>query len=518
LTITLIFIKMPKLVKLTLVTLSSIFFIVVNLILKISFHEFILIYVVCISASIILIFLRKEVLFIQSLKKTFVILEKNRLIDPLTGLLNREGFKKEMLKASTNNKEFVIAYAGLDKFRDINGTLGHSSGDFVLKTISQRIKETLKDHKGIARLGGDHFSFIIINNKRNAIKICRDLMLNINKPILIGDSEFHVSASIGICNFPEQATGIEDLLDKADMAMYVAKQSHTRSPIFFSQDMDLRKSQHTFYSDQSITMDEISRNCYAVFQPLVCRKKNKVISFEALLRHPKHSVVEIINWAEEYGYMNEIFQIMVKNSARMINESGLPVSVNISPSQISFNGKLLISFLKKIISEYNIPMYHLNLEITESVPIIKRDVFLDVITDIKRLGVKLYLDDFGSGYSFFSTLNLGVFDVIKIDRSLVENIQHSQSNQRLLTLIVNYTKNIGISIVAEGVEDKDEINILDEIGINYFQGYFFSMPLREKEAIDYIKTKLNPPWFARHFVVENGLTVPHPSRRSCPKV
>lgn len=164
---------------------------------------------------------------------------------------------------------------------------------------------------------------------------------------------------------------IEDLLNRADMAMYSAKRSYARSPVFFRDEMDHRKTQELFNYQRVYKIESILSECYAVFQPVHSIGSGEIKSYEALLRHPTLPTADIIKWAEEYGYMQELFEVMVMFSVRMILNSGLPVAVNLSPSQLVFGGERLLSFLKKVILEFNLKSYQLNVEITESILILE---------------------------------------------------------------------------------------------------------------------------------------------------
>lgn len=480
-----LFIKSRPYVMILIASLVSALFAAVNVALDLSSYEFILFYFVCISISVILIMRKQEIVFLESLKASLSQLEKSRLIDPLTNLLNREGFNKAIATVYDNQQEFIVGYADLDRFKDINDIFGHEAGDHVLKVIALRIKEILGNSSSIARLGGDEFSFIIIGSKEHAFNICEILIDEIKKTILLEDEDVSVDISVGLCCFPSQCMNIEDLLNRADMAMYSAKRSYARSPVFFRDEMDHRKTQELFNYQRVYKIENILNECYAVFQPIHSIGSCEIKSYEALLRHPTLPTVDIIKWAEEYGYMQELFEAMVMFSVRMILNSGLPVAVNLSPSQLVFGGERLLSFLKRVILEFNLKSYQLNVEITESIPIIEQEKFITIASSIKSLKIKLSLDDFGTGYSFFSTLSLGTFDAIKIDRNLVSGIHNSLPTQRLLTSIISYASSSNMTIIAEGVEVIEELETLKKIGVNFIQGFFYSKPMCESDALEY---------------------------------
>lgn len=487
-----LFIQSRPYVRIVIAALVSALFAAVNVALDLSLYDFILFYSICISTSIILIMRKKETNIIHALQKTVDELKESKLIDPLTGLLNREGFKNALDEKCKSNVEFLVAYADLDKFKEINDFMGHSAGDLVLKISSARMSSILGINSHVARLGGDEFAFVIPGEKNVAMQRCQELIERIKQPIALGDNTFSIGISIGVSSYPHQATAVEELLDKADMAMYVAKCSHDRAPVYFETKMDHRKSHETFYLQRAFNIDLILCECYAVFQPLHDIEKGKIKSFEALLRHPKLSTADIIQWAEEYGYMNELFEFMVKRAAKMIVKSGYAVTVNISPSQVIFNGVMIKDLLENTVIEYKLPRNSLNLEVTESVPIVEQSIFMNAVSQIKALGIEVYLDDFGTGYAFFSTLSMGAFDAIKIDRNLVSGINKSLSMQRLLNSILTYANEAGMYVIAEGVEEKEELLVLKNLGVKYIQGYYFSKPMKEADVLGYIENSVQP--------------------------
>ncbi|MFM4875105.1 putative bifunctional diguanylate cyclase/phosphodiesterase [Aeromonas veronii] len=468
--------------KIVVTSMVSALFAAVNVALDLSLYEFILFYSICISTSIILIMRRQESDYVESLETSVLKLEQSRLIDPLTMVLNREGFIRTLKSKINSNVEFLVAYADLDKFKEINDMMGHTCGDLVLQIVASRIKSVLYDMPDVARLGGDEFAFIVTGDRLSAIEKCQTIIDKVKKPIRIYDDEFSIGMSVGFCLHPNQERNIDLLLDKADVAMFFAKRSHTKHPVCYEKKMDHRKSQEVYNLHRSFGIEQILSDCYPVYQPIFDIHSHKVVSFEALLRHPNLSTMDIITWAEEYGYMNEIFEFMVNSAAQVVLEVGYPIAVNISPSQLIFNGEYVEYLLNDIIESVGIPPYHLNIEITESVPILDQESFLLVTNRIKSLGVRVYLDDFGTGYSFFSTLSTGVFDAIKIDKNIVNKVTDCPSMRRLLSSIISYASGTNIFLIAEGCETKDELKILQSIGVKFVQGFYFSKPLL-KEAV-----------------------------------
>ncbi|MDA3318747.1 putative bifunctional diguanylate cyclase/phosphodiesterase [Aeromonas sp. PI_26] len=484
-----LFIRTSIYLKIMIVSLVSALFAAVNVALSLSLYDFILFYGICVSTSIILIMRRKEIEFINELQDNLEALEKSRLMDPLTGVLNREGLINALKENVLCKKDCLVAYADLDKFKEINDVMGHSSGDLVLRIVATRIRAALGQNPVVARLGGDEFGFIITGDKSYTLDLCQNIIDKVKNPVIVSGVELSIGISIGVCFYPNQETVLDFILDKADIAMFVAKRTKAKSPVCFERHMDHRKKHEKISWSRTFNVEDILKNSYAVFQPMHDIENGKVTSFEALLRHPTIGTIDIINWAEEYGYMNEIFEMMVISALDIIRTTNIPVTVNISPSQLIFNGDMIESFLAEIIHDNGLSPYSINIEVTESVPILDQELFIDVVGRIKALGIRIYLDDFGTGYAFFSTLSIGTFDAIKIDRKLVREIHEFQSTQRLLSSIISYASATGIMIIAEGVETNAELEILKALGMRYIQGFYFSKPLKKLQVLSYLSVE-----------------------------
>lgn len=247
--------------------------------------------------------------------------------------------------------------------------------------------------------------------------------------------------------------------------------------------MDYNKEHNCEAHHRSLSVSEVINDCYAVFQPIYNIDDMSIISFEALLRHPIVSTDEIINWAEKYGYMHEIFEVIVSKAISVIMHTGVPVTVNISPSQIISNAKQVEGLLNNVISKHKVPQFHLNIEVTEAVPISDIDAFMGGLHKIKKIGVKVFLDDFGAGHSSFSMLRNGIFDAIKMDKTIVHRISNNRLMQHFLSSILTYASMVGMHVVAEGVEKKDDFIVLKSIGISLAQGYLFSKPLDQNSTL-----------------------------------
>lgn len=441
------------------------------------------------STGVGLMLQNKEKQLVSQLNQSIAALKESQLIDPLTKLLNKEGFRNKFHQISKTTDEYLVVYADLNKFKEINDFLGHSAGDLVLKIVAKRILFIMKDNCYVSRLGGDEFAFIMYDSISASINKCQALLGEINKPMIIGGNKFTIDMSIGISIFPTHGSGLDELLHFADIAMYTSKKSFLRKPVIFESGMGEIKKHNTFHFNQNFNIFDILNECYPLYQPIfkVTDKVHEVVSFEILLRHKNLYTLDILNWAEEYGHMNEIFKFMADRAVEMILQSNLPVTVNVSPSQLVPNANCIIKYLGDLIEMNNLPPFNLNIEITESIPILEQDAFNRAIAAIKKLGVKIYLDDFGSGYSFYSVLSAGNFDVIKIDRTLINDIQNSPSRLNLLNSIVTYASSSNLDIVAEGIESFDELSATINVGINYFQGYHLSKPVLMADALKCIK-------------------------------
>jgi len=432
----------------------------------------------------------------QKTKDKLVISEaKNKQLahqDSLTGLPNRNALDKQI---NTNimipgNNKFAVFFIDLDRFKDVNDTRGHAQGDKLLNIIAKRLFKAMSDNDAVFRFGGDEF-VAIVNFSTDAHEvehIAANIIKVIAEPIALEDTEVHVTASIGISVYPNNADDAESLVKYADTAMYKAKKEGKNQYLFYQ---DLFSKDHTrriSYESQlrsAIDQDQL----HIAYQPVVNLNNFATQGTEALLRWQLDPETLIspevfIPIAEYSGQIIEIGEWVLRNACRqnkLWRDSGaskLNIAVNVSPYQL-FNSNFP-KLVQNILAEFDIPPHCLDLEITESMTISDNDVFLKTLNELSEMGVRLLMDDFGTGYSCLSYLRHLPFDVLKIDKSFVSDYDNIAST------IIAMGKQFDMKIIAEGVETKQSLAMLQQQQCDFAQGYFFQRPV-SAEDLDIFK-------------------------------
>jgi diguanylate cyclase (GGDEF)-like protein/PAS domain S-box-containing protein len=423
-------------------------------------------------------------------------LEHNALHDSLTGLPNREHFRKHLeLAVERSNIEtsfkFAVLFIDLDRFKVVNDSLGHFVGDELLIAISKKIKTCLRPSDVIARLGGDEFTILItIKNEADAIRVANRIQERISVPFHIESYEVFTSASVGIIISDQNRRNAEEYLRDADTAMYRAKdqgkaryeiydrQMHTRSINILQVETDLRRA--------------IEHKEFRVFyQPIIDLQSGELCEFEALIRwqHPKQGLVfpdHFISIAEETGLIVPIGSWVIEESCRQVLEwerkfdLPLKISVNLSAKQLTH--PFLVSKIQKVLEDFNLLPSRLKLEVTESTVMDNTEAALKTIRDLNLIGVRLSTDDFGTGYSSLSYLHLFPFERIKIDRSFISKMDTDIKSEAIVRSILMLGQNLEIDIVAEGIENEEQLWQLRTLGCKFGQGYLFSKPVNAVEV------------------------------------
>ena len=434
----------------------------------------------------------------QELKKNYAHIEQLAYHDGLTGLYNRVAFMKYAYKifhdASVGASKHAIFFIDLDNFKNINDTLGHDYGDLLLKDVSDRMLSCIASDDILARNGGDEF--LILKNRFDTVddleNFASQLVNVVHHPFILNDETAVVSMSVGIAVFPNNGLTVSELIKNADIAMYNAKNSGKNSYRFFDSYMEDDVNRKNDLAD--ILSHVIDKNeIYLQYQPQVNVESGQVTGYEALMRIESELVgfispAEFIPIAEETGIINILGEwalIEACNFNQVLIKSGfgpLRVSVNVSTTQLKDDH--LIDIIKSIPEKTGMDLKHLEIEITESVLMNSFEHNLKLINQMKDLGCSIALDDFGTGYSSFNYLTQIPIDTLKIDKSFIDGICSNEKDRCIADSIINLAHKMDISVVAEGVEDNEQLQILQNQFCDTLQGYLFSKPLNSTDFIE----------------------------------
>lgn len=422
--------------------------------------------------------------------------------DNLTELPNKLLFQK-LLEDAVNesritSKKGAVILLDLDNFKMVNDTLGHDIGDLLLKIMSELLKFTVGENNKVARFGGDEFLILLkgFESSGEIMDLCTSIMNNFKYAFELSDKQVYVTASLGISIFPDDSSSVTELMRNIDTAMYKSKECGKNTFTFFSKEMSdemQRKREIEHYLRNAIENNEFRM----VYQPQITIEGGRLYGFEALIRWRNDflgpvSPKEFIPVAEESGLIIRVGEWVIRETCRQLKEwddEGYKVSsmsVNISPYQIrnrNFKGKL-----RQIIYDSKIKPENLKIEITEGAFINASAVTIDLLNDIKNIGINLSIDDFGTGYSALNYLTYLPFDSLKIDKCFIDKINESKKYYGIVECIIKLSHSLGLDVVAEGVESKDQLDVLEEIGCDHIQGFYFSKPLSPDQAIlNYLK-------------------------------
>lgn len=430
--------------------------------------------------------------------------------DALTGLPNRalltDQLQYSIGRTSKDPSQlFALLFLDLDRFKNINDSLGHAAGDKLLIEIARRLERSLRPNDIVARLGGDEFAILLdgFTESEEAIRIAERVHDELTQPFYLMGHEVFTAASIGITFSLTGYDHPENVLRDADTAMYHAKEKgKARYEIFNSQMHADAMSRLQLENDLRRAIER--REFQVYYQPIVSLTNGSISGFEALVRWEHHergfiSPVEFIPLAEETGLINEIGDIVLYEACRQTREwhinqpSSLPfISVNLSGKQLAQPN--LIENIKNVLLETGLEPKHLKLEITESVIMENAQDAESFLRKLRQLGIQLSIDDFGTGYSSLSYLHRFPFNTLKVDRSFVSNMAEGDDNTEIVKTIITLANNLGMTVVAEGVETQEQYKQLRKLECTYAQGYLFSRPLPAGNAFELLrKNIISPP-------------------------
>jgi len=424
---------------------------------------------------------------ITSRKSTEKELLKLANTDPLTELPNRSFFQASHQNLVRKGAQHTLLCLDMDNFKKINDSLGHQTGDILIKQIAKRLQRITGKSATCYRLGGDEFSVLMEDNAdiHTVTHYAQNLLDTLSRPFIINKQEFVLGASIGIAFFPDDGTSPQEMLKNADTAMYFAKNNGGNSYQFFSGEMNQNAVRQL--QIENLIRQGIKDDLFTVYyQPKVDIASGKLVSMEALVRfeHPQKGIVspgQFIPLAEQTGQIIEIGEQVLRKACadtkRWVNQglfSGR-VAVNISAKQFELPD--LDDRINKILSDIGLSPLHLECEITEGTLMESPENGLQMMTRLRERGIHLALDDFGTGYSSLAYLKRFPLNTLKIDKAFIDDIAKSNVDRHMAAAIINIAHNLGLKVVAEGVEEEAQLDILRRYDCEMLQGFLYSRPL-----------------------------------------
>lgn len=431
-------------------------------------------------------------------------LRHDAMYDKLTGLPNRSLFSDRLQNLIDKNVrnpayKFAVLFIDFDRFKMVNDSFGHAVGDQLLMQISKRLSSLIRLGDTIARFGGDEFTVLMedIYNLSDAVHFAERIQEVMRKPFEVKNQEVVVTASIGIATSSTNYEKGEELLRDADIAMYRAKMKGKACHEIFNE--DLHKTIVARLNLEADLRRAIDRQEFTVYyQPIVCIRTGKITRLESLVRwhHPHKGVVspaDFIPIAEETGLIVPIGESIFKMVCEQckvwegMNLSDFSVAINMSARQ--FQHQQTINVLEKLLTQTGVNPHMLGIEITESVAMKDEAFSVQVLNRLKALGIKVSIDDFGVGHSSLSSLKTFPLDTLKIDRSFIKNIPANENNVVLVNAIIAMSHSLGLKVVAEGIETKEQLDIMRQKGCDEVQGYLFSRPVPTDDVTKLLSMK-----------------------------
>jgi diguanylate cyclase (GGDEF)-like protein len=459
--------------------------------------------------SVLILIINGAIIYFMSVKNSKAMLWKQANFDSLTGLPNRELLRdrllQEMRKADRSGLPLAVMLIDLDQFKEVNDTLGHDAGDLLLIEAAQRIQNCLRKSDTVARQSGDEFIVLLPQLAQifHVDDIAQKIVASLSEPFHLRNEITHISASIGITLYPNDANSIEDLMKNADQAMYQSKKNGRNRFSHFTQSLqDEAQKRMRLTKDLRIALPNNQLKVY--FQPIVKLSNGKVHKAEALLRwmHPERgmvSPVDFIPLAEETKMILEIGSWVRKESAiwcKRWNElCSEPFQISINKSPVEFMDDTGVASVAKFVEylrEHNMSGKNFVFEITEGLLLNLSSTVSNKLTELRDADIQVSLDDFGTGYSSLSYLMKLDIDYLKIDKSFVCNLAPDSDDLVLCEAIINMAHKLGLQVIAEGVETTQQRDLLMLANCDYAQGYLYARPLPPEELEVWMKNWNNP--------------------------
>jgi len=415
--------------------------------------------------------------------------------DSLTGLPNRVLFldrlEHSLQLASRTQRLVVLMFLDLDRFKQVNDNLGHEAGDTLLKIVTERLQKCVRTGDTLSRISGDEFTILVenIHNIEISTTIAQRIVSSIAKPYFINNSEVYITCSIGLSVYPFNDDDANSLMKKSDAAMFYSKSCGRNNFHYYTPDM-LQHGSHRFELESDLSAAIETSQFQLYFQPKVSLSNLKMSGMEVLLRweHPSQGSISpdiFLPILEETGLIAKVGTWVIQESCRLTkewNDKGeTPISVSVNVSAIQFNQQNFVSSIETILLETGLNPGLLELELTERCLMENTEENIEVMTNLKQLGVKLTIDDFGTGYSSLNYICRLPIDALKIDRSFISNLMDSSEKRSVVTAIISFAHGLKLNIVAEGIENLEQLTFVKAMRCTTAQGYLLSRPLSQDQ-------------------------------------
>jgi diguanylate cyclase (GGDEF)-like protein len=427
--------------------------------------------------------------------------EHQALHDALTGLPNRELFRDRIdqtVRSGRRNKNSaVVMIMDLDHFKEINDTLGHHMGDLLLQEVAKRLRLALRDSDTVARLGGDEFGVLLahVDAPADATMVAENILMHLREPFVLEGMRLEIDASIGLALYPLHGEDNETLQQRADIAMYSAKQSG-RGHAIFEPELD-RHSPRRLALAGGLRSAISDGHIQLYYQPKADLRTGRIIGAEALARwdHPEFGIVgpsEFVPIAEQTGLITPLTSFVLDAAIRQVRawkDGGLELSIAVNLSARSFLDTQLAVEIPRLLAKWDVEAELLELEITESMLMADPARAEATLERLSQIGLTLSVDDFGTGYSSLANLKRLPVDTIKIDKSFVMEMAVDASDAAIVRSTIDLAHNLGLTVVAEGVESEDAWRHLESLGCDFAQGYYLARPLPAGAATRLIRER-----------------------------
>jgi len=407
-----------------------------------------------------------------------------------------ERLKQSIVMARRKETHLALFFLDLDGFKKINDSLGHDAGDLLLQEVALRLTKYMRESDTVSRLGGDEFTIIIdgYSQVSDIIIVVNKILKELSTPFKIGERSVYITASIGVSIYPDDGHDIQELIKNADTAMYAAKEKGKNRYEFYDYEMN-RKTLERLTLETCIHRAYDEQQFMVYYQPKINLLDHKVEGAEALIRwnHPSFGFVapsQFIPLAEETGMIAPIGEWVLRQVCRDLKEwesrglTGIKVSVNLSTVQ--FRDPNLVKILDTVIAQEGVDVHSLEMEITESMLMYDVQNSITMMKQLKKMGLSLSIDDFGTGYSSLKYLKEFPVDILKIDKSFIDEIPNNVNDRMIAKAVIDLAHNLGMEVIAEGVEKLEQVEFLLQNGCPSVQGFYFSKAVDAKAFYDFV--------------------------------